>query len=116
MENHISPDGRYILHCVGGRLQILEFEKQVSKEREVIDHEVIGLQLKEWQLPIRTDDVEPMELAIRVRFESNNVIRFFKPGYNRDLLFALESDEKTVTYLSEVVVENLFLKGSHHAL
>lgn len=96
------------MHCFGGALRVYEFEKQYTSEEEVV-----VLVPKEWELPVRTDDLEPMDLARRVKFESNNVIRFFKPGYNRDMLFYLEPDQKTVTYLSEVVTENLFQSGSH---
>ena len=38
--------------------------------------EEIELQPTGWELPIKTDDIDPVELAKRVRFESNNVIRF----------------------------------------
>lgn len=42
----------------------------------------------DWTLPIRTDDIEPAELASRVRFEAKNVIRILTKE-NRDILFEL---------------------------
>ena len=41
-----------------------------------------------WSLPIKTDDIEPVELATRVRFEANNVVRILTKE-DRDILFEL---------------------------
>ena len=61
---------------------------------------------KEWELPLKTDDIEMNELANRVKFESKDVVRFLTKN-NRDILFKLDTiDYKTVHYLSEVRVEN----------
>ena len=56
------------------------------------------------QLPIETEGIEHVELARRVKFESNNVIRILTQD-NRDILFELSDDNK-VKYLSDVQVEN----------
>ena len=53
---------------------------------------------KDWQLPIMTEGIEHVELARRVKFESNNVIRVLTQD-NRDILFELSLDLK-VKYLS----------------
>ena len=45
------------------------------------------------------------ELGTRVKFESNDVIRFLTAD-NRDIMFRLDKDGKTVHFLSEVQVEN----------
>ena len=57
-------------------------------------------------LPIVIEGIEHVELAKRVKFESNNVIRFVTED-NRDILFELSLDNK-VKYLSEVPIENYF--------
>ena len=51
------------------------------------------------------------ELAKRVRFESNNVIRVLTRD-NRDILFLLSQD-KTVKMISEVQLENFFELAGH---
>ena len=48
-----------------------------------------------------------------MRFESNNVIRFITPTEHRDILFGLDSDGKTMHYISEVRVENPFTRNNH---
>ena len=49
--------------------------------------------------------MDVLELAKRVRFEANNIIRYLTKD-NRDILFLLLPD-KTVMKVSEVQVENL---------
>ena len=92
IENHVSPDGRYVLECNKG-LKIYEFknEKRGDEDRIVLEE-------KDWQLPIMTEGIEHVELARRVKFESNNVIRVLTQD-NRDILFELSLDLK-VKYLS----------------
>ena len=53
------------------------------------------------------------ELAKRVRFEANNVIRYLTED-DLDILFLLSSDN-TVTKISEVQLEN-FVKTDGHQL
>ena len=104
VENHISPDGRYILSCTeGDGLRVLEFKKE-----RTFDHEVIYLQDTDWEIPLKTQDIDGIELATRVRFESNNVIRFVTTETNRDLLYCLDEAREQFHYMSEVRVENLF--------
>ena len=71
------------------------------------------MQYTDWTLPITTDDIDPVELATRVRFESNNVIRFITTETNRDILYSLDEDRENFHYLSEVRVENLFNQKGH---
>ena len=57
------------------------------------------------------------ELAKRVRFEANNIIRF-RTKDNRDILFLVSPDKNaqdtmTVTKISEVQVENFFKAEGH---
>ena len=52
------------------------------------------------------------ELASRVKFESNSVIRFLTRD-KRDILFRLDGDEQTVHYIGEVKVDNLLKKRDH---
>ena len=56
---------------------------------------------KEWELPLRTDEYQTIDLAKRVKFESNKIIRFLTPN-NRDILFELDEDGKQVRNISEV--------------
>ena len=89
VENHISPDGRYILSCTeSDGLRVLEFKSSN------VDQKVIYLQDTDWELPIKTKDIDGFELASRVRFESNNVIRFVTQDANQDLLFSLDELRK----------------------
>ena len=57
------------------------------------------------QLPVETEGIKQLELAKRVKFESNNVIRIVTQD-NRDILFELSLDDKT-KYLSDVEIEIL---------
>ena len=54
------------------------------------------------QLPIMTEGIKHLELAKRVKFESDNVIRILTLD-NRDILFELLLDNKA-KYLSDVEV------------
>ena len=97
-ENHVSPDGRFILDCNKG-LNLYEF-----KIEEQGDREKIVLKEHKLQLPIETEGIGHVELAKRVKFESNRVIRILTQD-NRDILFELSHDNKAM-YLSDVQVEN----------
>ena len=55
--------------------------------------------------------MDALELAKRVRFEANNVIRF-RTKDNRDILFLLKQG-KEVEKISEVQVENFFKTEGH---
>ena len=104
---HISPNGKYMLDCKKG-LQVYEFktEKQSGKDK-------IVMKPTKWVFPIKTEHYEIMDLAARVKFESNSVIRFLTRA-NRDILFILDtSDGKTVYYASEIRVEKMFKKEEH---
>ena len=57
------------------------------------------------------------ELAKRVRFEANNIIRF-RTKDSRDILFLVSQDKTTqgtaiITKISEVQVENFFKTEGH---
>ena len=82
IKNHISPDARFILICTHG-LKIYKFKKEETEELPKI-----VLEETDWTLPIKTDDIEPLELARRVRFEANNIIRILTKE-NRDILYEL---------------------------
>ena len=56
--------------------------------------------------------MDPIDLAKRVKFESNNVVRILTSD-DRDILFELVPDQKKVKYLSEVKVEKLFYLKNH---
>ena len=59
------------------------------------------MKLKDWELPLRTDEYQTIDLAKRVKFESNKIIRFLTPN-NRDILYELDEDGKQVRNISEV--------------
>ena len=61
----MSPDGQYFLDCKKG-LNLYEFktEKQGDQEKIVMEQHKL-------QLPIETEGIEHVELAKRVKFESN---------------------------------------------
>ena len=82
LENHISPDGRFILICTEG-LKVYELKKEGPE-----DEPKVVLEETKWTLPIKTEDIEPIELASRVRFEAKNVIRILTKD-NRDILYEL---------------------------
>ena len=84
-ENHISPDGRYVLICTQG-LKIYQFIKEQQEGKPKVSLQETG-----WTLPIKTDDMEHLELARRVRFEAKNVVRVLTRE-DRDILFELMSD------------------------
>ena len=69
LENHISPDASFILICTQG-LKIYELRKGGLKHQPKA-----VLRNTFWTLPLKMDDIEPLELARRVRFEAKNVIR-----------------------------------------
>ena len=83
----MSPDGRYTLDCKDG-LKICEFK--IEKRG---DKDIIVLEEQNWKLPIKTENIEHIELAKRVKFEGNNVIRFLTQD-NQDILFELSPDYK----------------------
>ena len=62
-------------------------------------------------MPISTFGMDTVELAKRVRFEANNVIRF-RTQDNRDILFLLKQD-RNVEKISEVQVENFYKTEGH---
>ena len=78
MENHISPDGKYLLSCTNG-LKVYEFV--LNKENNDIT-----LQDTKWELPIDTSDISVIELATRVKFEASDIIRILTID-NRDILY-----------------------------
>ena len=53
LENHISPDGRYILICKNG-LEIFEFMNEYLGN----DKFKTGLLKRDWQIPITTKEME----------------------------------------------------------
>ena len=65
-----------------------------------------------WTIPIVTADWTPEELASRVRFESNDVIRIITED-ERDILYELVPNQTEALYLSEVKVEKLFYIEGH---
>ena len=65
-----------------------------------------------WTIPLRTNEMDRLELASRVKFESNSVIRFLTRD-KRDILFRLDGNEQTVHYIGEVKVDNLLKKRDH---
>ena len=60
----------------------------------------------EWTIPNRTDNIKKEELASRVKFESNSVIRYLTRD-KRDILYRLDNDGRSVHYIGEVKVDNL---------
>ena len=108
VENHISPDGRYILICTDG-LKIYKFvDENFGSSSKII------IKPTEWTIPIKTDGIEKVELASRVKFESSSVIRYLTRD-KRDILYRLDTDGKHVHYIGEVKVDNL-LKTEKHKL
>ena len=59
------------------------------------------MKLKEWKLPLKTDKMETIDLAKRIKFESNKIIRFLTPN-NMDILYELDQSGKQVLNISEV--------------
>ena len=47
-----------------------------------------------------------------MRFESNSIVRYLDRD-NRDILYQLDKDGKSVHYIGEVKVENNFKKTGH---
>ena len=108
LENHISPDGKNILICTEG-LQIYKFvEEKIGSASKII------IKPTEWIIPINTDDMDKVELASRVKFESISVIRFLTRD-KRDILYKLDTDGKHVHYIGEAKVDN-FLTTKKHKL
>ena len=52
-------------------------------------------------LPFGSGEMETIDLAKRVKFESNKIIRFLTSN-NRDILYELDEDGKQVHNISEV--------------
>ena len=61
---------------------------------------LVEMRLKEWKLPIKTEDLETEELASMVKFESNSIIRFLTRD-NRDILYKLDKNGSDVHYITE---------------
>ena len=72
------------------------------------------MRLKEWKLPLKTEDLETEELASMVKFESNSIIRFLTRD-NRDILYKLDKNGRDVHYITEFKVAN-FSKPDGHKL
>ena len=70
------------------------------------------MKLKDWTLPIKTNDLDIVDLASRVKFESNSVVRYLTRS-NRDILYKLDEDGKHVHYICEVKVENSTKTDGH---
>ena len=59
-----------------------------------------------WHLPIYSDHIDDkVELAKRVRFESNDMVRLLTRD-DRDILYHLDPNGKNVHYVSEVKLYN----------
>ena len=70
------------------------------------------MRLKEWKLPIKTNDLETAELASKVKFESNSIIRFLTRD-NRNILYKLDKNGRDVHYITEFKVANLSKPDGH---
>ena len=77
-----------------------------------VDVRPITVEETAWKVPVDTRGMDVVELAKRVRFEANNIIRYLTKD-NRDTLFLLLPD-KTVRKISEVQAENLSSTEGHH--
>ena len=121
--NHISPNGKYIIICANG-LKVFEFALESKKVDEAGPQDddaketqrPIVLKELNWKVPISTDGMTVVELAQRVRFEANNIIRL-RTKDSRDLLFLVSQNKTTqvttVTKISEVQVKNFFKTEGH---
>ena len=81
--------------CSDG-IKIYEF----TKSQDSSDSPKIELHPTNWQMPINTDDIDSLKLARRVRFESNDMVRFLTRD-DRDILYHLDSNGKNVHLLTE---------------
>ena len=70
------------------------------------------MKLTDWTLPLKTDDLDTLDLAHRVKFESNSVVRYLTHD-NRDILYKLDRDGKRVHYISEVKIDNFIEHNGH---
>ena len=61
---------------------------------------------------MKTADLPLEDLEQRVRFESNSIVRYLNRD-NRDILYQLDKDGRSVHYIGEVKVENFFRKPGH---
>ena len=59
----------------------------------------------EWTIPLKTEEIEKVELASRVKFESNSVVRYLTRD-KRDILYRLDQDGKCVHYIGKVKADN----------
>ena len=102
LENHVTPDGKYLLICDNG-INLYEF-----KRKKELDTDQIVLEKKEdFSLPMRTNDFENAELATRIRFESKYVIRYLSLD-KRDILFKINYETMKAEYICEYSAENVF--------
>ena len=70
------------------------------------------MKLTDWTLPLKTADLDTVDLAQRVKFESDSVVRYLTHD-NRDILYKLDRDGKRVHYLSEVKIDNSIEQEGH---
>ena len=70
------------------------------------------MKLTDWTLPLRTADLDMVDLAQRVKFESNSLVRYLTHD-NRDILYKLDKDGKHVHYISEVKIDNSIKQEGH---
>ena len=96
IENHVSPDGRYVLE-IDPKNSLIIHEFKIDETLEIDEDNCIVLDQQKWGLQLKRG-ISHLELAKRVKFESNNVIRFLTQD-NRDILFEMSPDNKT-KYLS----------------
>ena len=61
---------------------------------------------------METADLDALDLAQRVKFESNSVVRYLTHD-SRDILYKLDRDGKHVHYISEVKIDNSIEQGGH---
>ena len=70
------------------------------------------MKLTDWTFPLKTAHLDTVDLAQRVKFESNSVVRYLTHD-NRDILYMLDKDGKHVHYISEVKIDNSINKDGH---
>ena len=85
-----------------GGLKIYKFYEETPGR----DDSKILIKPTEWTIPFRTSGITKEELASRVKFESNSVIRYLTRD-KRDILYRLDNDGTSVRYIDEVEVDNV---------